>query len=687
MPASFFNRFNESRQRGLIYPSPFFDIAQTYMPPTVKELFKWCKYYFYTHPIINPVVHKMAEYPITELIYHEVKRNDDDDPEDEKEEPEESARDAYEKFLEEILDIRSFLINCGLDYFTCGNSFVSMSWPFIRFLKCACGHQVDIASLKRKEWEMRNFDFFMKCAKCGGNGKCEVTDKPCKDHDKVAMIRWDPENITVVYTETNGRSRYRYTMPDKVKRDVRLGNQDAVEMMPMEFIQAAKDNTDLEFNKSNFFHMKRYTLAEQDQGWGKPLIMPAMRDAFYLQILRKANEAIAFQYIVPLTVLFPTPHGSFDPYRHIGLNKWKDRIEQEIQAWRDDPNYIPIMPFPIGNEAIFGQAKALMVTPEIRAISEQMVVGMGVPTEFVFGGLSYSGSSVSLRIVENHLLRYRESMLRMLKFIVERLRSYFNLPKIKVVFRDFAMADDIQKQQLTANFIANRQVSVRTGLEQLGLSYKNEEDKIRKEAGFMNEVQKEAMLAQAEAQGEANLKMSRYQVQAQLEMQLEQLKQQNMLLQNNPQAAQMLMGMQAQPTAGQGAPQQPQGGRPPQGAGAQTEGYSQYGTSPESQTAGDNIPPEGAPQQTQQHEAQGGYGIGPTQDAAMDPRLIAMSIAAQIAAIQDPAKRLGYEAAMKSTMPQLSWLVQEAQKRRETLKLEPPMPEQLPPRRKGGSPL
>lgn len=30
-----------------------------------------------------------------------------------------------------------------------------------------------------------------------------------------------------------------------------------------------------------------------------------MRDAFYLQILRKANEAIALQYIVPLSMLFP----------------------------------------------------------------------------------------------------------------------------------------------------------------------------------------------------------------------------------------------------------------------------------------------------------------------------------------------------------------------------------------------
>jgi len=49
------------RRRGTVYPSPFFDIAQTYMPPTVKELFRWCQYFFYKDPMIGAVVTKIAE--------------------------------------------------------------------------------------------------------------------------------------------------------------------------------------------------------------------------------------------------------------------------------------------------------------------------------------------------------------------------------------------------------------------------------------------------------------------------------------------------------------------------------------------------------------------------------------------------------------------------------------------------
>jgi hypothetical protein len=61
---------DRDRRRGTIYPSPFFDIAQTYMPPTVKELFRWCKYFFYKDPVIGAVVTKIAEYPVTDFVYN-----------------------------------------------------------------------------------------------------------------------------------------------------------------------------------------------------------------------------------------------------------------------------------------------------------------------------------------------------------------------------------------------------------------------------------------------------------------------------------------------------------------------------------------------------------------------------------------------------------------------------------------
>jgi hypothetical protein len=41
------------------YPSPFFDIAQQYMPPTMKELFKWCYFYATTNSFVGPALNKI----------------------------------------------------------------------------------------------------------------------------------------------------------------------------------------------------------------------------------------------------------------------------------------------------------------------------------------------------------------------------------------------------------------------------------------------------------------------------------------------------------------------------------------------------------------------------------------------------------------------------------------------------
>src|SRR5579871_4577739 len=101
--------FNIDRRRGTIYPSPFFDISQTYMPPTVKELFRWCQYFFYKEPMFASVVAKLAEYPVTDFVY-----NTDS----------EHCRAIWKELFEEVLGMKAFSIECRLDWMCYGNAFV-----------------------------------------------------------------------------------------------------------------------------------------------------------------------------------------------------------------------------------------------------------------------------------------------------------------------------------------------------------------------------------------------------------------------------------------------------------------------------------------------------------------------------------------------------------------------------------
>ena len=50
------------------FSNPFFDQASTYMPPSIKSLFGFCRYFYLTHGVIHAVCQKAAEYPITDII-------------------------------------------------------------------------------------------------------------------------------------------------------------------------------------------------------------------------------------------------------------------------------------------------------------------------------------------------------------------------------------------------------------------------------------------------------------------------------------------------------------------------------------------------------------------------------------------------------------------------------------------
>ena len=484
------------------YPSPFFDIGHTFLPTSIQSMFKWCRYYFLTNPLINAVSYKMAEYPITPLTF---------DEEDVK------IRDKWENIAENVLKIRSFQIETGLDYFCYGNAFITMHWPFKKFLICInerCKHESDVT---RAEYKFRNFQYLWHCPKCQTDGPAKVKDVNIKDLKGIRPVRWNPENIRIEHNDLTGESEYFFEIPTAVKNDVLMGKKHIVEKIPHVFVEALQKQRVLRFTSDNMFHLKRPTIAQKDMGWGMPLILPVLKDTYYLQILRKAQEAIAQQHIVPLRILFPQAgSASSDPYSTTDLGMWRKRIESEIHKWRQDPNYIPVLPLPIGNETIGGEGKALMLHQEMRAWSEQIVAGMHVPIEFVFGGLQYSGSNVSMRMLENQFMGYRVNHLIMVRdFILGRVADYMGWVRPKMHFSRFKMADDLQRSALAFQMNQAMKISDTTMLAEMDYDVIQEEK--FKSAELVKQLgnQRRMQIAQATLQGDLSVLQASYQLKAQ----------------------------------------------------------------------------------------------------------------------------------------------------------------------------
>jgi hypothetical protein len=494
-----FDNIHGSQQGSLRYPSPFFDIGHTYLPTSVKQMFRWCRYYFLTNPIINAVTYKMAEYPITPIQV---------------EEPDSELREKWTDLIENGLQLRGTLIEVGLDYFCYGNAFVTIHWPIEKYL--ICGNCKKSHKACDAVYKFRNFHFYLACDKCQTTTEAKVHDQTIKSLKGVRIVRWNPEHITVEHNEITGKTDYFFEIPVSVRNDIMMGKRHIIENIPHEFITSLRESKSLRFLDGQMYHLKRPTIAQKDQGWGMPIILPVLKDTYYLQILRKAQESIAQQYIVPLRVLFPQGGSSTsDPYSTIDLSLWRARIEGEIEKWRMDQNYIPILPIPIGNETIGGEGKALMLHQEMRAWSEQIVAGMHVPIEFIFGGLSYSGSSVSMRMLENQFLGYRTKLLVFCRdFILKGIANFMDWVPPKISFERFRMADDLQRAALILQANQAMKVSDTTFLRELDLDVVQEEKYKASELSKQLDNQRKMQLANAQMQGEIAIVTARYQAAA-----------------------------------------------------------------------------------------------------------------------------------------------------------------------------
>jgi hypothetical protein len=184
-------------------------------------------------------------------------------------------------------------------------------------------------------------------------------------------------------------------------------------------------------------------------------------------------------------------------------------------------NYIPIMPLPIGQETIGGDGRNLLLTQEMQLWSEQILNGMMVPKEFVMGGLSYAGTNVSMRMMENMFIGYILYHKHLLHFIMQRVASFLDWPMARGRFKPFKMADDLQRLALMFQCNQAQKISDTTLLGQMDLSQIEENKIIVSETASRIEATEKQQLAMAEVQGKAQMVMMKYQTKAQVASQQE----------------------------------------------------------------------------------------------------------------------------------------------------------------------
>ena len=223
----------------------------------------------------------MADYPITDIILDTEKQD---------------LKESWNSFLNEQLRYRPFQIEIGLDFYTYGNALVSIFYPFVKMLRCTrCGFEKQASDAI---YRFMNFEFHWQCEQCDHAGIAKVRDHYIKAPKGIKLLRWNPEDIDIRYNDISGEYEYYYSIPVQLKNDIIIGKKSAVESVPQLFIDALRLRKAVVFSRDNIYHFKRPTLAGKDRGWGTPMILPVLKDTFYLQVLRKAQECLTLSSLL-----------------------------------------------------------------------------------------------------------------------------------------------------------------------------------------------------------------------------------------------------------------------------------------------------------------------------------------------------------------------------------------------------
>lgn len=400
------------------YTSPMLTLSDYKLPKSTPEFFKWCKYYYTFDPLIAGAINAMSTFPVTEMYLEDMAANQGDGTVDDRgvrgSDDESDTLKLYKRVLFKKLNITNFCILVGIDYHLYGNCFVF--------------------------GEMET----------GRDGKLEWAH----------VVRLDPNKIYIDFNSVTQEKRYRWVVPDSLRKLCKEKKPIEEYNKIPEIIKAAvAQNKSILLNSKRIYHFARPSDSAGDGGvWGTPVIAHVMKLITYRNILRQAQEAIAREHIVPMRVYYmqSQPHGS-DYTQTSNWDNVANNLAAHISRSVRDPNYKVVSPYPLGVLNVGGEGRQLLLTPEIEQIQNEILAGMNVPREFLFGGVSYSGTSISLRILENQFITYRLNLSDFVNdFLIRGMAEargdwtseFDDDYLVGAKFVDMKMVDDVQQKQL-----------------------------------------------------------------------------------------------------------------------------------------------------------------------------------------------------------------------------------------------
>jgi hypothetical protein len=486
------------------FPSPWHGMAQRSMPTTYRNALDWSEYCFFANSTYARAQQRIVAYFLTEV---EVSASDGDHSLGDDE------RSKWSTFLEEDAAVRASIAQLDMDTACYGNAYASLLCPFRRFLISqssgiiiAFREMVENPKQFNLQYDHVKNRFMAKDPQSDARCEWKIHDVP---YESVEIKIWNPKEIEVIFDPWTNNRRYLWRIPAHYKREVKRGNMHILESAPLEVLKAVAQDCFFLFSKDTIFHMMEPTLSGVDaRGYGISRALLNYPDIWYVQVLRRFNEAIALDHVCPFRLITPDTigagtQGTAEPLRAMNMGDWAAQIRAMVRRRRHDPNQWNTLPFPVRYQSLGGDANQL-ATPELLVQGEDVMLNAaGAPAELYRGTLQMNVAPVALRLFESTHYNLVHSNNEFLRWFVGRVTQLLPLPSVRLKMRSVTYADDFQKQMAMLQMFMGQQVSGTTALRGFGQDWRTEQRQIAEEEVFRQKIRAELQEeAQTNAQGE-----------------------------------------------------------------------------------------------------------------------------------------------------------------------------------------
>lgn len=463
---------NDLKESVEVFGNPFCDFSSQIMPRERKKAFRWAEVIWNRLDTYRMGLSKIVRYFLTEVdvggaSYDRAKE--------------------WQDLLNKTMEIVSVLTGIGDDYLVYGNSFTSLFFPFRRYLECrSCGLAIRGIHI---DYRYKNGEFVATCPKCGTKGPMDVDDRKMVEPDRIHVIRWNPHQIKLMCNMLTGDCQYIWEIPDSFRRQIRKGDRFFLDTTPREVIEAAASGSDLLLDQSQVHHMKTDNLSGvENGGWGVPPVLASFGQIYYTQLLKRFQEAVALDYLIPLRVVTPAvppqpPGSGQDPLRSFGqaLPNYETNLLNMIDERRRDPTAWFALPFPVQYGPVGGEGTEMLRPDLIEQAEGGLLNGVGVPIEFYRGNMRWRGDPQAIRLLEKTWEHLTSAINAWLDWATDRISQALGWEDVDAHLKPPSMFDDMARKQLMLQLAAEGKISMRTAMEPWDIDMREERENLIQE--------------------------------------------------------------------------------------------------------------------------------------------------------------------------------------------------------------